>query len=75
MLRVPPVVLITVHGEGRQWSGRGEESRGDPHCFVRVEEGGACSPALIQNDGAVCPELLWHFLSLLCYHPTLSYAP
>lgn len=40
MLRVPPVVLITVHDEGMQWSGRREESRGDPRCSVRVEEVG-----------------------------------
>lgn len=33
MLRVPPVVLITVHEEGMHWSGRREEGRGDPRCL------------------------------------------
>lgn len=40
VLLVPPVVLITVHDEGMQWSGRREESRGDPRCSARVGEGG-----------------------------------
>lgn len=40
MLRVPPVVLITVHDEGMQWSGRREESRGDPRCLARGLGGG-----------------------------------
>lgn len=30
--RSPPVVLITVHDKGIHWSGRREESRGDPCC-------------------------------------------
>lgn len=30
----PPVVLITVHDKGMCWSGRREESRGDPRCLV-----------------------------------------
>lgn len=30
----PPVVLITVHDKGIRWSGRREESRGDPCCSV-----------------------------------------
>lgn len=51
MLRVPPVVLITVHGEGTRWSGRREESRGDPRCSGTVAEGGAHSPVLTGNDG------------------------
>lgn len=31
--RSPPVVLITVHAKGIHWSGRREESRGDPCCL------------------------------------------
>lgn len=42
--RSPPVVLITVHDKGIHWSGRREESRGDPCCLRRVGGETLCSP-------------------------------
>lgn len=71
VLRVPPVVLITEHDEGMQWSGRREESRGDPRCSVGMEgwkEDSVCSPVWITNHG----QFLSYFLFSLSCHNILK---
>ena len=65
VLRVPPVVLITVHDEGMQQSGMGEESRGDPRCSARGKgrDGGRnCTLTWTDHEQwtLLCPYLSQH---------------